>query len=661
MAIAAALAAAYALLIQFNYTYDGAFFTKYALQPNNYFYATHPIFGPWLRLAMAVGGALGLDPRIAGSMQSVLTMAAAMALLFVAMRRCGVARGWSALFTILMALNATTLDNATSVELYGLSMAAVMLSLNAFLSEARRPTRGGAWWLLAANVFVVWAHVGFSFWVLSEYVALAIVERRVWRGVLRFAQGFGVLAGLYAAMWASIAVGFKAYGVYDYMYETFYQPQSLLSHAGNFVLAPATWFQAFAGLAIFPAVTGWLLDRRRMPALALHVALVSVLFFGFYHAWNVDWGTFYLPLMAVWAIFAALGAQAVFRGGDGKSQWALGLIVLPIAALLVRPYQGRLEGSFWIYGHPSQALSGVLFYAFAAAQWHMAARLSAGTVSRVGRNRAGLAWAAAALAVTLACYLPRPLWLLQPDEFHDYLVEVRGLAGGRDVSRERLITSRQADRIELETGVKACSYPLIGAKPSEGIPYDQNPAWEWIRDTARSSEPLHVWMDAAILPTARILWNRGILEDIPMELLSFRPVAVGRHAFLEITFKDAEEARRHWLRLDPYPVENWGGRPVEWTRPGYECRVARGGDSLEVKYYVGHKRIGRKRPVRVEIFINGELVHSARHVRKETVAARLKVPESAGKEITLAIKVTPGWRAREGRDLGVGLYPLQWQ
>lgn len=660
IAIGAALAAAYALLIQFNYTYDGAFYTKCALQPNDYFLAAHMIFGPWLKLAMTVGGALGIDPRIAGSLQSVLTMAATMALLFIAMRRCGVARAWGALFTILMALNAATLDNATSVELYGFSMAAVMLSLNAFLSESRRPTRGGAWRLIAANVFVVWAHVGFSFWVLGGYVALAIAERRFWRGMQRFAQGFGVLAALYGAMWASTVIGLKVYGAYDYMYAKFYQQQSILSHAVSFVLAPATWFQAFGGLAIFPAVTGWLLERRRMPALALHGALTSVLFFGFYHAWNVDWGTFYMPIMAVWAIFAALGAQAVFRGGDKRVQWALGLLALLIAAFLIRPYQGHRHESFWVYGHPSFALSGVLFYACVVAQWHVAAKLSAGTASRLVRNRAGLAWAAAALAITLFCYLPRQLWLLRPDEFHDYSDEVRNLMRGRDILRERLISSRQSDRIELDTGVKACSYELIGSKPSEGILYDQNPVSEWIRDTVRPSDPLHVWMDAAILPTAQMLWNRGILEDIPVDLLSFRPVTVGKHTFVEIAFKDADEARRYALRLDPYPAEDWGGVPVEWTRPSYEQKVAREGDSLDVKYFVGHKRIGPTHPVRVEIFIDGALVHSSRHEHQGASTAKLRVPETAGKKFTLAIKVKPGYRAREGRDLGVGLYPPRW-
>lgn len=661
VAIGAALAVVYACLIQFNTTYDGAFFVKYALAPNEYFYAAHMIWGPWLRWALATGGALGFDPRVSGSLQAGLAMAAAMGLLYAAMRRCGAGRGWSALFTLLMALNGTTLENATSIELYGLSLAAVLLSLHAFLSEARRPTRGGAGWLLAANVFVVWAHVGFAFWVLSQYVALALAERKVRRGVLRFAQGFGVLAALFGALWASQGIGLKVYGAYDFMYGKFYQPQSILAHAGHFLLAPATWFQAFAGLAIFPAVTGWLLERRRVPALALHGALVSLLFFGFYHAWNVDLGTFYLPVMVVWAIFAALGAQAVFRSGDGRVQGALGLGALLTVALLVLPYKGHREGIFWIYGHPSFVLSGLCFYALAVAQWRVAGRLTAPRASGgAGRRRAALAWGVAALAVTVFCYLPRHLWLLQPDEYHDYIEAVRQLTRGGDARLARLIATNQTDRLELETGVVSCSFVAIGTKASEGTGYDQNPVSEWIRETGRPTQPLRVWMDASALPTARIFWDRGILEDIPLAALDFRPVTVGRHDFVEIRFKDPAEARRYWRRLDPYPVEDWGGQPVMWTRPSYEEKIARGGRWLEVKYHVGHKKIGRRRPVRVEMSIDGAVVYAAQHRRKKTVTARLKVPESAGKEITLAIKVTPGWRAREGRDLGVGLYPLKW-
>lgn len=660
LAIAAVLALVYALLIQASYTWDGAFLTKNALKPNEYFYATHLIFGPWLKLTMSVGAGLKLDPRVAGSVQSALTMAGTMALLFIAMRRCGVARGWAALFTLLVALNAPSLENATTVELYGLAMIAVMLSLHAFLSEARRPGRGGAWWLIAANIFVVWVQVGFAFWVLSQYVALAIHERNARRAVFRFAQGFCVLAGMLGGVWASRAIGLKEYGAYDYMVSTFYQTQSLGSHALNFVLAPATWFQAFAGLAVFPAITGWLIERRRLSALAIHAALASILFFGFYHAWNVDWATFYMPLIVVWAIFAALGAQAALRSPDKRIHWTLAVMALTAAIFLIRPYQGRLVGLHWLYADPSFTLSGILFYAFALAQWRIAKRLSDVSDSQPIHPRVALAIGAAALAITLYAYLPRQLWLLQNDDGSEYVAAVRELLDGRDVSRERLITTFHPDRIEIETGLQACSWKMIGSRPSDGMLYDQNPISEWIRDTGRPTDPLRVWIDAAVVPNAETYWNRGILEDIPIDLLSFRPVTIGKFTFMEIAFKDPSEARRHGLRLDAYPEENWAGQPVAWTRPNHEAKVARQGEWLEVEYYIGHKSIGPGRPVRVDISINDWLAHSSRHVANGGSVAKVRVPESAGKQFRLGIKVSPGHRAAEGRDLGIGLYPLRW-
>ena len=130
--------------------------------------------------------------------------------------------------------------------------------------------------------------------------------------------------------------------------------------------------------------------------------------------------------------------------------------------------------------------------------------------------------------------------------------------------------------------------------------------------------------------------------------------------FYQIVFRESNEARRYGLRLDPYPEENWGGVPVEWTRPEYEQRIECRGDLLELKYWIGHLESIPSRHVRVDIMIDGEPVYTHRHDRNETGLARLELPNPSGRSFVLGIRVTPGWRAKEGRNLGIGLYPLKW-
>ncbi|MEN6627048.1 MAG: hypothetical protein ABFD69_12555 [Candidatus Sumerlaeia bacterium] len=666
--LAALLAVAYASLIQFNLTWDGAFFVREELGAVRDPIETHLLFGPWLRLWLVAGAWLHLEPRVAGSLQSAVTMACAMGLFFLALRRCGTGRGWAAVFTLLMGCNAPVIENATTVEVYAPAVLAVMLSLHAFLGEAASPGRRGAIRLIAACILVAFCHAGYCFWILSAYLALGLYERRPARFALRMAQGAVVVLALVAVKYAAARAGVDTANSVESMYRKFYLKQSVWMHAVNIAMAPADSIQAFAGLAIFPAVLGWRVARRRLGALAIHAVLSLILFIAFFHAWNIDFGNFYLPVMMPLGIFAALGCEAAFRNPARAPRWPLGVLAMLTVVLVILPFQDfRFIG--WIAGGQYRLWLGVMFYILVAAQWILAGRLerSAGAAGRRPGIPAMAGVSTVLLAVTLFCYLPMPLERLKPDQARDYSVAVKALMRGRDLSRQRLITGFFSCRVELETGITACSASWIGKRGSEVPQYDQHPASEWIRDTARGTDPLQVWIDAGALAEARKLWNRGLMADIPIDLLEFRPVAVecdvpgeSLKNFYEIKFKDPAEARRHGLRLDPYPAEDWGGTPVTWTRPRCEQTLRRQGEWLEFKYWVGHDDLGTTRPVRVEIFLNGAPVYTRRHDRDKLGEPRLRVPAALGPEITLAIRVTPARRAKEGRDLGVGLYPFKW-
>lgn len=522
--LALVLGVVYAALIQLNLTYDGAFFAYEELQPVRHHLAPHLIFGPWLRGVLWVGNGFAISPRVAGSLQSAGTMALAIALFYMALRRCAVSRPWGVLFSPLMGLNAPWIENATSVECYGVTMFAVMLSLHAFLSETRSPSARGAIFLLIANMLVVWAHIGFSFWVLSVYIALGIREGSGPRILTRLAQGFAVLAALMATEWIANQFGSKASSEYDFMLTRFFRPQTLLSHLLNALIAPSESIQAFAGLALVPAALGLRLAWRRHRALALHTLVATLLFVAFYHAWRIDWGTFYLPAIVLLGIFAAIGCEAVFTGGGRSAQIILVIIALVTAAFIMLPYQDYSFIPRWINGWERRAPIAVLFYISVAAQWRLGTKLSKAETRQPHREitRASIIFACVAIALTLLCYLPRPIELLKPDEMHHYAAAVRKLAATQKPGTMRLITCFQPRRVELDTGVKSCSSNEIGIKADEQKRYGPNRAAEWIR----AANSLDVWIDSAAMLEARTLWPRGALKEIPIDSLSFEPVTI---------------------------------------------------------------------------------------------------------------------------------------
>ncbi|MEN6627050.1 MAG: hypothetical protein ABFD69_12565 [Candidatus Sumerlaeia bacterium] len=666
-ALMAVLVLVYIPFIQINLTWDGAFFIHEELKPVRHGIATHFLFGPWLRSCLLLGARFGIEPRIAGSIQSLVTMVAAMGLFYVAMRRCGIGRPWAAAYTLLMGCNAPALENATTVEVYGVAMLAVMLSLHGFLNEARSPNFRGSAWLLAANILVAWVHVGFCFWVLGLYLALGLSERFVSRFMLRLGQGLLVLLVLMGTKYQAKIVHLDLVFNYRYMYHTFYHFQPCAQHLVNALLAPLDSIQAFAGLSIFPAVVGWRVMRGRLTALSLHAVVTSLLFVGFFHAWNTDFGVFYMPVMILWGIFAAHGCEAAFRSGDRAVQISLLALACFAVACAILPFQDFRFVDNWIHGTPNRLWLGALFYGFLIAQWLVAGRI----LNREAAPRPvgpALAFTAAgmALAASVFCFLPRPLFYLRADETHEYTMAVRSLMRGRDLGHERLITAFQVERVEFETGVKACASTSLGHDFSDGVLFDQNLASEWIRDGGYGENELHVWIDARALEDGAKYWKLGILNDIPIESLEFEPVAVdcevkaSLRAFYRIRFTDMVEARRYAFRLDPYPPEEAGDTRITRIRPNYEQAMRREGEWLELNYLVEHPEVGPLRPVGVEFFLNGAAAGSRRHVQREAGAVRLRVPESCGPDFALGIRVTPGWRAADGRELGVALLPAQW-
>ncbi len=110
-----------------------------------------------------------------------------------------------------------------------------------------------------------------------------------------------------------------------------------------------------------------------------------------------------------------------------------------------------------------------------------------------------------------------------------------------------------------------------------------------------------------------------------------------------------------------YAEESWGGNPVHWTSRRVELGVVPESGTLSVPYYVGHPDVGKGRPVTVDVRLNGQLVAHTAHDKGGFSAVAIKIPAGVRDALRLEVTTDRAWTLPDGRDVAIGLYPIQWQ
>jgi len=376
----------------------------------------HPLFGYVLAPWLLAGRAAGLSLMTAGMLQSAAFAALSAALFHAWLRRHGLSRATALLFSVLLGLNASVIDVATTTEMYAACLFAVVLSLWAFDSVSRNPGRLNAFflWICCFSLFAL--HVGFAFWVMALYLTLA------WRGRRRplnalawILQAAAIPALLLLWLVLAGAVSASQAGATKAFFGRFWM-QGEDGVLRRIVAAPLYQFAMYAGFILFPAWVGWKWFRSRLPGLATAACLATLLFFMFYAFWVADRGVFYLPLLPLWGLFAALAVQKLAGKANGRPvllvAGGVGYSVL-FMLLPALPAVSR-----------SPALSWVLAFSYPA--FCVCTYLLMGHSPRGGEDpppaptstpapKAMAVYACVAVLVSLAVYLPHVVQKRKPD------------------------------------------------------------------------------------------------------------------------------------------------------------------------------------------------------------------------------------------------------
>lgn len=656
-----ALIAIYTWLAKANLTIDGGNFigthgfVKWGGQAHMY----HLLYNRFLYAFVALGKPLGFEAQASGTFLSALFMALAVALFALLLRRYGV--GWPAVAVtgLLFGLNDATIENATSVEIYGCAVFAVVVSMHAFKSEADRPTRRGAVALFAASVLVLLFHVGFAFWILALYLALAWKERANRRAIpIRIAQGAGTAVALVIAMALHGVIGEHGASHTREFFDKFWTDETALDRLLSFIEAPLFGFALHAGLLLFPACFGWGMARARFPAEAALMLIATFVFLGYYSFWTIDWGTFYLPVQLIWGLFAAFAIDAVLR-----SQRAADATILITGAGIYFVVFIFLGASTGMYSHTPEKWTLALSYWLYCI---MSAALGSGSAAVGMRFTSGqpilsLRWAPlaiyAAMTLTFAgvAYLPRALEESKPDKSNEMLQAFK------QVSPEDalFISSTPLHRSWAESGrlsIPAFEF-LNDAKDWEPT---QRMIADWIRASARpGGRPLY--MDMITHTRRREIWRRYPTIEIPLEKLAFEPVASGEFLFYRVKFADPKNAETYAALEDFYDAENWDGILVRWTRKVARLPFEPLGPTLIVRYYIANETVSDENPLAVELEIKDGPEQTFTHTAQGYFEQKLDISDLKKPLLELKLEVDRTFRAPDGRDLGIALYPLDFE
>ncbi|MCE5230613.1 hypothetical protein LLG95_13615 [bacterium] len=511
--IGAGMLVVYYALRQANLTYDGAaFITWFSNYPD--VHPQHPLFGYYFHLCMKLGEALRLTHAQVGNLQSALTAAAAVGLYYGWLRRLNISQSTATLFTFILAFAGTVLEIATTVELYGIALLTVMISLHAWLGELRKPNAPGALALFVSCWLIVMFHVGWALWVLVLYLSLAWSERaHRLRATGRIAEGAAIAMAL--VLWFILTNQFGARGMlYQKTFYSIYVPGS-----GNlFSLLKPFWtffigFVVNGGLLLFPAVAGAFRRRREMPGLFAAFVFGTLIFLVCFGFWPADRGEFYLPLALLWGCFAARAVEDYSRDKDFVLEFGLAAAI----------YAAAIFASIWI---KQPHFVAFLFWIYAAASVRLGWRASGMRPDLEPQPRP---WVYHLLfGLTLALYLPPAIAQLKPNADTIRLNVFKEIAP----LDARLITAIPPCTPYAQTGHPSQS-PLQFQSGTHDPHETRQFLAPWMNEL-RAGGPT-IWMDEIAFSRRDKIFNWPGQPPIPYKDLSVRRIDFKNEVFYELT------------------------------------------------------------------------------------------------------------------------------
>jgi len=646
-------------LTQRNPTYDGAAFLAAFDESPRPSLAHHPLFGYLLWGFISVGRVLGVGVILSGQIFAAVFGGLSIALFHLLLRRHGIAQFGAVTYALLLALNMTVLENATSVELYTPALAAIVLSLHALRSVVLSPGARSTLLLLVSCLLVTLLHLGFSLWVFALFVALAITSGD-WKNALQWImRGAMVLAALVLWLFADGHLVGEGLEKQSEFFGAHGQLEDFPSALWYLFVRPLLYFGRYAGLILFPATLGLVILYRERRVEFWLAGLAGVIFWGVFSFWACDFGSFFAPLLPILGLGAAMALEAVLKRWGRQSGACL------LSGLFIYAYLFMFLPMHYSDAAEPEALLVILTTAFwiagcviaGFAHW-ISTRSDINPESPVAHPRR-LQWAfgASAIVLSLLAYGPRMIELKQPDSATLLLEEFAGFAS----PRVRLVTHLPKFRPEVQTDRETLS-AVEGWDSWEAMARNRKLLTQWVRETAAIPDR-KLYLDHRMYQQRDFVFGdatTGNRTEIAMDRLTFTLIKTPSQPFYEVGFADESDREIVGRGLDLFDAESWDGVAVRWTRQAALVKFRPEGRYLRIKYWIGHPDVTPENTVGVRIYLDDALKWETTHIAKDAYTTTIDLGEGAASAHQLRMEFNRTWIAPDGRELGAGLYPLEF-
>ena len=320
---------------------------------------SHFLFHHVIRAFFTAGPYFGLSSS-KPQLQSALLMSLAGALFYRWLRRF-VSTTVALIYTLLLGLNLTITENATSVEIYGLAMLGVMTLMHVVCYEHETHTASSALWLSLCSLFVLTSHAGYGLLVAAIFMALIWRDRGHFRSVLKWMALGLLICLLFLALMLAERIQNPGDVVSSYLRWFWGVEGQLTAPLMSILETPLHDFSLFAGLVVFPGILGWSAARRDYSHVALVALFATLLFVLVFTFWVADTGEFFLPLHILWATFAAIAVQRMIEFGGPPRSWSILLICVLVYFVLFMLWPQVIRGVNRLKPFPRDPLLDFVF------------------------------------------------------------------------------------------------------------------------------------------------------------------------------------------------------------------------------------------------------------------------------------------------------------